>query len=141
MSCCLALYRFPDLCCCGCRSSQPRNSALKVVRPSRGGDPLAWLASDRTWSFVCYYPVVVIWPPTLPPSSVVVGSLVSGILGGFLLLFSYWDSQLLHRSNRRNSANFRQNFWRFCWKYRKNLQKSENFSEILQRLRAKICKF
>ena len=82
----LALYRFPAVCCCGCRSTQPRNSALKVVRPSRGGDPLAWHATDRTWSFVCCYPVVVIWPPTLPPPSVVVGSLVSGILGGFFVV-------------------------------------------------------
>ena len=96
MSCFLALSRFPDLCCCVCRSSQPRNSAFKVVRPSRGGDPLAWPATDRTWSFVCCYPVVVIWPPTLPPPSVVVGSLVSGILGGFLLLFSSGIPKPLH---------------------------------------------
>ena len=118
MSCFLVLYRFPALCCCGCRSSQPRNSTLQVVRPPRGGDPLAWPATDRTWSFVCCYPVVVIWPPTLPPPSVVVGSLVSGILGGFLLLFSSGIPKPLHRSDLKfaifRTTNFHDFYRDFC---------------------------
>ena len=98
--------------------SRSTRLAFLCTAPPRGGDPLAWPATDRTWSFVCCYPVVVIWPPTLPPPSVVVGSLVSGILGGFLLLFSTGIPKPLHRSKLKfaifRTSNFRDFVVTFC---------------------------